>query len=105
MRGTRSALAAAVIAAAGCGAAPVRHQIDIRALEFGPRVVQVAVGDTIVWTNHDLFPHTATVEGAAGWDTGLIPADSTRSAVARRVGVYNYECRVHPTMHGQVVVR
>lgn len=105
MRRTRSALAAAVIAAAGCGPAPVRHDIEIRGLEFRPEVIEIAVGDTLVWTNHDLFPHTATVGGAAGWDTGLIPSDSSRNAVARRPGSYTYECAVHPTMRGRVVVR
>lgn len=96
---------AALLAAAGCGPAPVRHEVEIRGLEFRPAVVEIAVGDTLVWTNHDLFPHTATVAGAAGWDTGLIPADSSRSAVARRPGTYTYECLVHPTMRAQVIVR
>lgn len=98
-------LVAALVAAAGCDPAPVRRVVDIRALTFGPAQLTVAVGDTLVWVNHDMFPHTATADGAAGWDTGPIPADSSRSAVARRPGVYSYVCKVHPTMHGQVVVR
>jgi len=98
-------LVAVLVAAAGCAPAPATHVVAIRDLTFAPAVVEAAVGDTIVWENHDLFPHTATVGGAAGWNTGLIPADSSRSAVARRPGTFNYVCQVHPTMVGKVVVR
>lgn len=105
MTRSRPLLVAALVAAAGCGRAPVRHAVEIRGMEFRPAVVEIAAGDTLVWSNHDLFPHTATVAGAAGWDTGLIPADSSRSAVARRAGTYTYVCLVHPTMQAQVIVR
>lgn len=99
------ALAVALVVATGCDPVPARHIVEIRDLTFGPPVVQAAVGDTIVWENHDLFPHTSTVGGAAGWNTGLIPADSSRTAVARRPGTYTYVCEVHPTMVGKVVVK
>jgi plastocyanin len=104
---TRSALllAGALLGTAGCGPVPMRHVVEIRDLSFGPAVVEVAVGDTIVWTNHDIFPHTSTVNGAAGWNTGLIPADSSRSSVVRRPGTFNYLCQVHPTMRGKVIAR
>lgn len=98
-------LVAALVAAAGCGPVPARHVVDIRDLAFAPGVVEAAVGDTIVFVNHDLFPHISTADGAAGWNTGLIPADSSRTAVARRPGTFNYVCQVHPTMTGKVVVR
>jgi plastocyanin len=101
----RFALAVLLAGAVGCGPVPARHVVAIRDLTFTPGVVEAAVGDTIVWENHDLFPHTATVGGAAGWNTGLIPADSGRSAVARRPGTFDYVCQVHPTMMGKVVVR
>ena len=95
---------AVLLAATGCEPAPVRHVVEIRDLTFGPAVIEVAVGDTILWVNHDLFPHTSTVGGAAGWNTGLIPADSSRTAVARRPGTFNYVCEVHPTMRGKITV-
>ncbi|HWA40429.1 MAG TPA: plastocyanin/azurin family copper-binding protein [Gemmatimonadales bacterium] len=97
-------LAVLLLGAAGCGPSPARHDVEIRELAFGPAVLQVSAGDTIVWNNHDMFPHTATADGAAGWDTGLIPADSSQTAVARRPGTFTYVCRVHPTMRGQVIV-
>ena len=101
----RLPLCAALAVALGCAPKPVRREVQIKDLAFVPAMMVVAVGDTLVWRNQDLFPHTATADGAAGWDTGPIPADSTRSAVARRPGTFNYVCRVHPTMRGQVVVR
>lgn len=88
----------------GCERPAQRFEIEIRDLTFGPKRLDVTVGDSLVWVNHDLFPHTATADGAAGWDTGSIPASESRGAVARRPGTYDYFCRVHPTMHGRVVV-
>lgn len=101
----RGAVAFLAIIVTACVRPPQRHAIDIRDLAFLPGAIEVAVGDTLVWTNHDLFPHTATVRGSAGWDTGQIPADSTRRAVARRAGEYQYVCELHPTMRGKVIVR
>ena len=104
MRRRAAPLFGLLLCAAGCGRPAQRHEIGIRDLEFGPKVVDATVGDSLVWVNHDLFPHTATVDGAAGWDTGSIPSSGSRGAVARRPGTYDYFCRVHPTMHGRVVV-
>ena len=77
----------------------------MRDLGFVPATLEVAAGDTQVWTNRDMFPHTATAGGAAGWDTGEIPPEEERTAVARRAGTYEYLCRMHPTMRGRVIVR
>lgn len=98
-------VAVALLLGSGCTAAPRRHVVEIRGMAFIPAAVEVAVGDTIIWQNRDLFPHTATAGGAAGWDTKEIAAGSEGSAVARRPGSYEYICEVHPTMRGRVTVR
>ena len=97
--------AAALLLGSGCTPAPQRHLVEIREMAFTPAAIEVAVGDTIIWQNRDLFPHTSTVGGAAGWDTREIAAGGEGSAVARRPGSYEYICEVHPTMRGRVIVR
>ena len=55
--------------AAGCGAkadsAPRIHQIAIQGFVYTPASLEVAVGDTVVWTNRDVVPHTVTAESGA----------------------------------------
>lgn len=97
--------AAALLLGGGCTPAPRRYLVEIRGLAFAPPEMTVALGDTIGWVNQDMFPHTATADGAAGWDTGPIASGDTAFAVARRAGVIEYVCKLHPTMHGRIVVR
>jgi plastocyanin len=105
MKGRAAAVGVALLLGSGCTVAPRRHVVEIREMTFTPAAVEVVVGDTIVWQNRDLFPHTATVGGAAGWDTREIRSGGEGSAVARRTGSYAYVCEVHPTMRGVVTVR
>jgi plastocyanin len=37
-----------------------RHAVEIRGMAFHPEVLEIRLGDTVVWTNRDLVPHTAT---------------------------------------------
>jgi plastocyanin len=97
--------AALVLVGGGCTPAPQRHLVAIKGLAFAPVRLEVAAGDTIGWVNGDMFPHTSTADGAAGWDTGPIPSGDTTFAVVRRAGTFNYICEIHPTMHGTIIVR
>jgi plastocyanin len=64
----------------------------------------VARGDTIVWSNADFVPHTATARDAA-WDSKAIDGSASWRTVARTVGRHEYYCAFHPTMKATVVVR
>ena len=69
-----------------------------------PPVVTVRQGDTVVWVNKDLVPHTATAEGRA-FDSAEIAASKTWRYVAARRGTFSYICTYHPTMKGTLVVK
>ncbi len=84
---------------------PKTHTVEIRGMEFHPAVLTVAVGDTIVWINRDIVPHTATAKGQTRWDTGQLVQGQVWRYVARRAGAARYVCTFHPTMHGKVVIR
>ncbi|MDG4895234.1 cupredoxin family copper-binding protein [Mesorhizobium sp. WSM4976] len=90
---------ATVLVASPAFAATIEVTID--KLVFSPGSVQAKVGDTIEWTNKDMFAHTATVKGA--WDV-MIPAKSKGKVTLKTAGAVDYFCRFHPNMRGRVEV-
>jgi plastocyanin len=84
---------------------PRTHTVEIRGMEFHPAALTAGVGDTIVWINRDIVPHSATASGQTGWDTGTLTQGQTGRYVANSKGVISYVCTLHPTMHGKLTVR
>jgi plastocyanin len=92
-------------AEAGSATPPARtHTVTIRGFEYQPPRLSVRRGDTVVWINRDIVPHTATAPGA-GMESGSIPADGSWRYVAARRGSYVYDCTFHPNMRGVLRVR
>ncbi len=85
-------------------AAAETHVVEMRGFEFFPAEVNVAIGDTIVWVNKDVVPHTATA-GDGAWDSGLMETGDEFSLVVEdTVNVGDYVCTFHPTMVGVISV-
>ena len=64
-----------------------------------PNPTQVSVGSKITWINKDTAPHTATaIDGS--FDTSLINAGSSGSAIIKGTGTIQYHCTIHPWMTG-----
>jgi plastocyanin len=84
---------------------PQRHIVEIRGMAFHPGALEVRRGDTVVWINRDLVPHTATSPRKAGWNTGPLLQGKSGHYVARRVGEDPYFCQLHPVMLGKLIVR
>ena len=108
-----AALAAiGVLALAGAGApsrpgdpVPERHVVEIRGMAFHPEVLEVRRGDTVVWINRDIVPHTATATRKSGWDTGTLLEGKSAQYVASHEGEDPYFCKLHPVMLGKLIVR
>jgi plastocyanin len=73
-------------------------------MKFVPERLEVAAGDSIVWTNRDFLPHSVTA-AAAKVESGSLAQAQTFKWVARRKGEMKYICRLHPVMQGVVVVK
>ena len=84
-------------AAAGDQRNPKTHTVTIESMRFQPEMLTVAPGDTVVWVNKDLVPHTATSE-AGGFDSKTIQADKSWRHTVRTKGDIAYLCTFHPTM-------
>jgi plastocyanin len=83
---------------------PRRHVVEMRGMAFHPAVLEVQPGDTVVWINRDIVPHTATASGKAGWTTGALAQGQSGRYVPRKRGEEPYACELHPTMRGKLIV-
>jgi plastocyanin len=76
---------------------PKTHTVTIENFRFQPEILTVAPGDTIVWVNTDLVPHTATSK-TGGFDSEVIQAEQSWRVTVRQKGDFAYVCTLHPTM-------
>ena len=107
-RGAVIALWAIVVAAAaGAGAMlarapkPVTHTVTIDGTSYKPARLAVHVGDTVVWENKDIIPHTATGKGGA-FDSKMLATGATFRFTVKTKGGTDYACLYHPTMTGRI---
>lgn len=86
---------------------PRTHQVEIRAMQFVPAELAVAIGDTVVWTNADVLPHTVTsaTPSAATFDSHEIAAKQQWRYEVTTAGELAYVCTYHPTMRAKLTAR
>jgi plastocyanin len=80
--------------------------VTIQNFAFAPTPLTIPVGTTVVWTNQDTAPHTATNDpgSAFSFDTGMLQKGQSGRVTFSAAGSFPYHCNVHPNMHGMVVV-
>jgi plastocyanin len=83
---------------------PVTHTVTIDSTKFSPEVLAVRAGDTVVWVNKDLIPHTATSK-AGGFDSLVIATGKSWEYKTSKKGDFPYVCTFHPTMKARLRVR
>jgi plastocyanin len=80
---------------------------------FSPNPVTANVGDTVIWTNDDATPHTATsgsnatpdgLFGSPETSTYILVKGKTQSHTFTEAGEFPYFCTLHPNMVGTVTV-
>lgn len=79
------------------------HTVLIKGFAFVPDHLTVSAGDTVVWKNEDIVPHTATGDGA--FDSKEIGSTKSWTYKAMRKGKFPYICTYHPTMHAELTVQ
>ena len=92
-------------APASVGAAQV-HRVVIENMKFTPEVLDARVGDTVIWENKDIVPHTATADAAKDgrktFDSGTIAMNGTFQFTPKAAGELPYTCLFHPTMKARI---
>lgn len=72
---------------------------------FEPTTLNVAVGDSVTWTNTGSAPHTVTsLADADKFDSGILNSGGTFTYSFKTAGSFDFQCNVHPRMVGTVVV-
>ncbi len=90
---------------AGAFPEPRKVVIEIENFEFvssGDNVLRP--GDTVVWINRDLAPHTATAKDKS-WDSGPLEKDQSWQMTVGAETTLGYFCRFHPTMEGVLEIK
>lgn len=77
--------------------------VSIQGFAFSPATLTVPRGTTVVWTNADNAPHTATSENGP-FDSPVLNQGGTFSFTFNSSGMFQYHCDIHPSMRGTVVV-
>jgi plastocyanin len=79
--------------------------VDIRDFAYSPDPLEIAVGDTVTWTNQDAVPHTATGQDRDVLQSGTIPPGASFSQGFSEAGEFGYFCEFHPNMTGTIIVQ
>ena len=91
-------------AAAGpTASASAAAKVSISNFKFHPPTLTVAKGTRVVFSNASGVAHTATRGGA--FDTRRIKPGGSVAVRFSQKGTFSYHCKIHPFMHGTVVVR
>lgn len=78
--------------------------ITISKFEFAPSELTVSPGDTVEWSNDDVFRHTTTADSGA-WSSPELRRGERFVFVPTEAGRFPYHCTAHPVMSGTIVVR
>jgi len=81
------------------------HTVAMDGTTFKPGSLTIKLGDTVVWTNEDPFPHTATAIAATpAFDSKPIAPGGRFTFKPAAKGDYPYKCTLHTTMRGTLHV-
>jgi plastocyanin len=86
------------------GEATEGTNVAIKDYAFSPATLTVAAGTTVIWTNNDAVPHTATASDGS-FDSGNLNPGQSFSFKFSTPGTYAYSCQYHAGMQGTIVVQ
>jgi plastocyanin len=77
--------------------------VSIEAAGYNPDRLEIPVGTTVTWTNHDTAPHTVSSRDDLFNGPGMVPGE-TFTYTFDTPGTYTYFCQFHPEVEGTIVV-
>jgi len=75
-------------------------KVEITNFEFEPAIIEVEPGDSIVFVNRDIVPHTATANDGS-WDTGNIASNESKTIIIHQDMDPDFYCFYHQAMKGK----
>jgi plastocyanin len=77
--------------------------IGIDNFTFAPAMLNLPVGATVTWVNHDDIPHSIVCP-ALGLKSRAMDTDQSFSSRIDQAGSFEYYCGIHPHMRGKLIV-
>ncbi len=79
------------------------ENVTIQGTAFSPDTLQIAVGDTVVWTNADDRDYTVIATDGS-FSSGNISSGKMYEHRFDKPGTFPYGCKYHPRMKGTIIV-
>lgn len=83
---------------------PTELTVYIYDTGFSPKEVTVKVGSQVRWVNADEGPHRVSFVTGGFSEFLLAAGGGSSSQMFTRPGIYDYSCKISPTMQGRVTV-
>ncbi len=105
MIGMRALLLLLLLCSTGlnCFAHETETIVEIRDNSYQPSSITIPAGTTVTWINKDSVEHTVTATDVS-FDSGNIARDGRFNLTFSRPGKYQYQCLIHASMVGEVIV-
>lgn len=84
--------------------APDEYAAEESPGDYSQNVLEIAVGDTVTWTNQDADMVHSVTAADGSFDSGLYGSGESWSFTFEQPGEYEYYCIPHPWMRARVVV-
>ncbi len=82
---------------------PTITEVEIAGFAFVPATITIPVGTTVTWFNKDSAAHTVSSREGV-FDSGNLSGGATFSYTFDQNGSFEYYCKFHPYMKGEVIV-
>jgi plastocyanin len=79
------------------------HDVSIADMKYDPAKLEIAVGDTVIWTNNDNRNHTVVAKDKSFKSDNLAKGDTFEHKFTK-AGTFAYFCSYHPRMKATIVV-
>lgn len=96
-----AALAATTL---GGGIAHAAAELSITETGFGPRVLEVAPGTDVIWTNDGTSTHDVVSDGGAFPASGPLAPGESYTVILETSGTYRYHSSLNADFTGEIVV-
>lgn len=81
---------------------PSTVYVEIKGLGFNPPELNVVKGTTVRWTNMDSALH---VVNGNGFRSPILNKRDTWNYTFKKTGTFEYDCTIHTSMHGRIIVK
>lgn len=78
------------------------YPVSIKNFAFSPAVLSIKTGDTVIWTNNDSSLHSVN---GIGFESNDMGKGQSYSYTFTSSGTFDYICKIHPSMKGQIIVK